>query len=262
MDELNVLEFNVLELLMSFSRTLVLSSSLRFRSSFAFSIALAATSTHVLLLSFTSLILFSSKILVLSRLIACLDAAMNLDITYKDQNFVRTKQVHMFALLTKTRYIYTKKKKKINLPWRDREHQSHRHHEPLPSRVLVSKKMLRNFFRRLRQGGCMDYGRDLLIRRVLRLRVKVKYLHWGLLIRDERSGFDVLGLGRLVFFRLPRLLGRPPKSTLDDIFFRFSPAGGWGWDCTPCLTTSSVTSLPLFSFIVAIPKRKDVNYKK
>ena len=31
---------------------------------------------------------------------------MNLDVAYKDQNFVRTKQLHMSALLIETRYIH------------------------------------------------------------------------------------------------------------------------------------------------------------
>ena len=66
------------------------------------------------------------------------------------------------------------------------------------------------------------------------------------------------GLVDLCFFSLPRLLGRSPKSTLDKIFFLFSPVGGRDWDLTP----SSMTSLPLFSFIIAIPKRKDVNFQK
>ena len=133
----------------------------------------------------------------------------------------------------------------------------HRHCEPFPSQVLIPKKVLRNFHRRLRQGGCVDCGWDFLRRRVLGL--QIKYLHWGLLIRDERNGLDVLRLGRPMFFSIPHLLGRSPKSTLDDIFFRFSPTGGRGWDCTPCLTTSSITSLSLFSFIIATPKRKDVS---
>ena len=128
----------------------------------------------------------------------------------------------MSALLTKTRHIYTKNKNKnkkityleeiVNtrvLKILQRHvvegghiHIRHRRHEPLPSQVLISKKVLRNFFTRLRRGGCVDCGRDLLRRRVLRLRVKIKYLHWRLLIKDERSGSDILGLRQLVFFLL------------------------------------------------------------
>ena len=80
----------------------------------------------------------------------------------------------------------------------------------------------------------------------------------------ETGGGDLTswGLVDLCFFSLPRLLGRSPKSTLNDMFFCFSPVGGRDWDCTPYFTASSITSLPLFSFIVAIPKGKDVNFKK
>ena len=141
-------------------------------------------------------------------------------------------------------------------------HVCHRRREPLPSQVLISKKVLRNFFGRVRRGGCMDCGRDLLRRRILGLWVKIENLYWDPWLETRGVDLTSWGLDDLCFFSLPRLLGRSPKSTLDDIFFRFSPAGGRGWDCTPCLTTSSATSLPLFSFILAIPKKKDVNYKK
>ena len=79
----------------------------------------------------------------------------------------------------------------------------------------------------------------------------------------EIGGVDLTswGLVDLCFFSLPCLLGRSPKLTLEDIFFHFLPVGGRGWDCTPCLIASSTTSLPLFSFIVTIPERKDVNFK-
>ena len=36
------------------------------------------------------------------------------------------------------------------------------------------------------------------------------------------------GLEDLCFFSLPRLLGRSPKSTLDEMFFLFSAVGGRG----------------------------------
>ena len=41
---------------------------------------------------------FSSKILVLSKLVACLDAVMNLDMAYES---VLLKQRYLFALLTR-----------------------------------------------------------------------------------------------------------------------------------------------------------------
>ena len=75
------------------------------RSSFASSLALVATLAYTLLLSFTTFILFSSRILVLSKSIACLDVAINLDIAYRNQNFVK----YMSTLLAKDEmYIYKK----------------------------------------------------------------------------------------------------------------------------------------------------------
>ena len=74
----------------------------------------------------------------------------------------------------------------------------HCRREPLLSQVLISKKVLRNFFGRERRGGCVDCGRDLLRQRILRLWIKIENLHWRPLIRDERSRFDVLRLGWLV----------------------------------------------------------------
>ena len=66
----------------------------------------------------------------------------------------------------------------------------------------------------------MDCGWDLLGRRVLRLRVK--YLHWGLLVRDERNGLDVLRLGRPVFFSpYHAYLGDHPSQPLMIYFFIF-----------------------------------------
>ena len=76
----------------------------------------------------------------------------------------------------------------------------HRRRKPLPSQVLISKKVLRNFFGRVRRCGCVDCGRDLLGRRILRLWIKIENLHWRPLIRDKRSKFDVLRLGWLVLF--------------------------------------------------------------
>ena len=45
----------------------------------------------------------------------------------------------------------------------------------------------------------------------------------------------------LAFFSL-RLLRRFPKSIYFDKLFLFSSTDGRGWDCTPCLTTLSITS--------------------
>ena len=63
----------------------------------------------------------------------------------------------------------------------------------------------------------------------------------------------------LAFFSF-LLLGRFPKSTPFDIIFLFSPTDGRGWD-SPYPTTLSITFLPLFSFMVAIPKRKTILVK-
>ena len=76
----------------------------------------------------------------------------------------------------------------------------HRHRESLPGQVLISQKVLRNFFGRERRCGCMDYGRNFLGRRILGLWIKSKDLHWRPLIRDGRRRFDVLRLGWLMFF--------------------------------------------------------------
>ena len=65
----------------------------------------------------------------------------------------------------------------------------------------------------------------------------------------------------LALFSLRRL-GRFPKSIALDNFFLLSPTDGQGWNWTPCLSTSSTTSLPLFSFIVAILEKKDVSHPK
>ena len=84
-------------------------------------------------------------------------------------------------------------------------HIRHHRHESLPGQVLISQEVLRNFFGRERRCGCMDYGRDLLGRRILGLWIKSEDLHWRPMIRDGRRRFEVLRLGGLMFF-LPTTL--------------------------------------------------------
>ena len=79
-------------------------------------------------------------------------------------------------------------------------HVRHRRRESLSSQVLISQKVLRNFFGRERRCGCMDYGWDLFGRKILGLWIKSEDLHWRPLIRDWRRRFDILRLGGLMFF--------------------------------------------------------------
>ena len=79
-------------------------------------------------------------------------------------------------------------------------HVRHCRRKSLPSQVLISQEVLRDFFGKERRCGCMDWGQDLFGRRILRLWIKIKDLHWRPLIRDGRSRFDVLRLDWLVLF--------------------------------------------------------------
>ena len=113
-------------------------------------------------------------------------------------------------------------------------HIRHRRRESLPSQVLISQKVLRNFFGRERRCGCMDCGRDLLRRSILGLWIKSEDLHWRLLIRDGRRRFDVLRLD------LPS-----PLLTIYSFFFRLweDEIGIWLprlWP--PCLCSISSSS--------------------
>ena len=134
-------------------------------------------------------------------------------------------------------------------------HVSHYRQEPLPGQVLVPQKVLRNFLESSRRGGCVNHGRDLPGQRILWLRIKSEDLHRGLQTRGRRR-LDTLKFGRLVLLILPSYAWEVTQVHPRWDFFLFSPVGGRGWDLTP----SSTTSLPLFSFIIAIPKRKDVSF--
>ena len=59
-------------------------------------------------------------------------------------------------------------------------------------------------------------------------------------------------------FLWPRRLGRSPKSIVLEKFFLLSPAKGRGWDWASSRVSSSTKPFPLFSFMVAIPVKKNV----
>ena len=141
-------------------------------------------------------------------------------------------------------------------------HVCHRRRESLPGQVLISQKVIATSLEGRDDVGAWTMDETFLDGGSLGSESRVRICTGDPWLETGGGDLTSWGLVDLCFFSLPHLLGRSPKSTLNDMFFCFSPVGGRDWDCTPYFTASSITSLPLFSFIVAIPKGKDVNFKK
>ena len=128
--------------------------------------------------------------------------------------------------------------------------------ETFPDQTFVFNNIWRNFLRRLRRGRQSKFGRSLGRGGLNRSgRINIKYL--GRLMRRRRIRLATWDEPCLVF--LLRRLGRFSKSKFLDKVFLLSPVDGRTWGST-FRRAPSLTSFPLFPFMVAIPLKREKNF--